>query len=48
MIITRNGADYGVFINTGIYYDASDAGALASEAVLIIYNLLNFFIHFLQ
>jgi len=34
--IIRNGADYGVFINTGIHYDGSDAGAMASEAVIIV------------
>ena len=31
--IWRNGADYGVFINTGIEYDASDAGADPKEAI---------------
>jgi len=31
--IWRNGADYGVFINTGIHHDGSDAGALISEAI---------------
>lgn len=31
--IWRNGADYGVFINTGIMYDGSDSGATPSEAV---------------
>ena len=30
--IWRNGADYGVFINTGLYEDGSDSGAKASEA----------------
>lgn len=29
----RNGADYGVFINTSIEYDGSDSGALPGEAV---------------
>ena len=29
----RNGADFGVFINTGIMYDGSDAGAKPSEAI---------------
>lgn len=29
----RNGADFGVFINTGLMYDGSDAGARISEAV---------------
>jgi deoxyhypusine synthase len=28
--IWRNGADYGVFINTGIYEDGSDSGAKIS------------------
>jgi len=31
--IWRNGADFGVFINTGIYFDGSDAGAKISEAI---------------
>ncbi|KAL4475453.1 hypothetical protein ABPG72_022088 [Tetrahymena utriculariae] len=31
--IWRNGADFGVFINTGLIYDGSDAGARISEAV---------------
>lgn len=31
--IWRNGADYGVFINTGVHYDGSDAGATISEAI---------------
>lgn len=31
--IWRNGADFGVFINTGIMYDGSDSGATPSEAV---------------
>lgn len=31
--IWRNGADFGVFINTGFHYDGSDAGALISEAI---------------
>ena len=31
--IWRNGADYGVFVNTGTHYEASDSGALISEAV---------------
>lgn len=31
--IWRNGADFGVFINTGISYDCSDAGATPYEAV---------------
>ncbi len=31
--IWRNGADFGVFINTGIIYDGSDAGASISEAI---------------
>lgn len=31
--IWRNGADYGVFINTGIMYDGSDSGATPSEAI---------------
>jgi deoxyhypusine synthase len=30
--IWRNGADYGVFINTGIYEDGSDSGAKPTEA----------------
>lgn len=25
--IWRNGADFGVFMNTGLHYDGSDAGA---------------------
>ena len=29
----RNGADYAVFINTGLEYDGSDAGAAPDEAV---------------
>jgi deoxyhypusine synthase len=29
----RNGADYGVFINTGLHHDGSDAGAMISEAL---------------
>jgi len=33
LFCTRNGADYGVFINTGLQYDGSDAGARVSEAV---------------
>jgi len=31
--IWRNGIDLGVFINTGVEYDASDAGASPSEAI---------------
>ena len=31
--IWRNGADYGVFINTGIMYDGSDSGATPGEAI---------------
>lgn len=31
--IWRNGADYAVYINTGIQYDGSDAGATASEGI---------------
>lgn len=31
--IWRNGADYAVFINTGIQYDGSDAGAKPSEGI---------------
>ena len=31
--LMRNGADYAVYINTGIEYDASDAGATPDEAV---------------
>lgn len=31
--IWRNGADFGAFINTGLEYDGSDAGAMASEAI---------------
>lgn len=31
--LMRNGADYSVYINTGIEYDASDAGATPDEAV---------------
>lgn len=31
--IWRNGADYGVFINTGVMYDGSDSGATPSEAI---------------
>lgn len=31
--IWRNGADFGVFINTGVYYDGSDSGAKISEAI---------------
>eukprot|EP00831_Metopus_contortus_P064396 TRINITY_DN57647_c0_g1_i2.p1 TRINITY_DN57647_c0_g1~~TRINITY_DN57647_c0_g1_i2.p1 ORF type:complete len:345 (-),score=58.22 TRINITY_DN57647_c0_g1_i2:143-1177(-) len=31
--LMRNGADYSVYINTGIEYDASDAGASPDEAV---------------
>lgn len=27
--IWRNGADFGVFLNTGLHYDGSDAGAMA-------------------
>ncbi|PCI94321.1 deoxyhypusine synthase, partial [Candidatus Aerophobetes bacterium] len=30
--IWKNGIDYGVFINTGLYEDGSDSGAKASEA----------------
>ena len=30
--IWRNGLDYAVFINTGLYEDGSDSGAKASEA----------------
>lgn len=30
--IWRNGADFGVFINTGIHEDGSDSGAKISEA----------------
>ena len=33
LIFRRNGADYAVFINTGIMYDGSDAGAKPSEAI---------------
>jgi deoxyhypusine synthase len=29
----RNGADFGVFINTGMMYEGSDAGATISEAI---------------
>lgn len=29
----RNGADYAVYINTGLEYDGSDAGASPDEAV---------------
>ena len=29
----RNGADYSVYINTGMEYDGSDAGARPDEAV---------------
>ena len=31
--IWRNGADYGVFINTGMYYEGSDSGAKIEEAL---------------
>ena len=31
--IFRNGADYGVFINTGLFEDGSDSGAKPSEAL---------------
>lgn len=31
--IWRNGADFGVFINTGLHHDGSDAGAMISEAL---------------
>jgi len=31
--IFRNGADYSVYINTAVEYDASDAGANPDEAV---------------
>jgi deoxyhypusine synthase len=31
--IWRNGADYGVFINTGLFEDGSDSGAKTSEAL---------------
>ncbi|CAD8121142.1 unnamed protein product [Paramecium sonneborni] len=31
--IWRNGADWAVFINTGIQYDGSDAGAKPSEGI---------------
>lgn len=31
--IWRNGADFGVFINTGVHYDGSDAGAMVNEAL---------------
>jgi len=31
--LMRNGADYSVYVNTGIEYDASDAGATPDEAV---------------
>lgn len=31
--IWRNGADFGVFINTGFYEDGSDSGAKPSEAL---------------
>jgi deoxyhypusine synthase len=31
--IWRNGADYGVFINTGLFEDGSDSGAKISEAL---------------
>ncbi|EGR34315.1 hypothetical protein IMG5_016550 [Ichthyophthirius multifiliis] len=31
--IWRNGADFGVFINTGMVYEGSDSGASISEAV---------------
>lgn len=30
--IWRNGADFGVFINTGLYEDGSDSGAKIEEA----------------
>lgn len=31
--IWRNGADWGVLVNTGVHYDASDSGASPSEAI---------------
>ncbi|CAF4611327.1 unnamed protein product, partial [Rotaria sp. Silwood2] len=31
--LMRNGADYAVYINTGLEYDGSDAGATPDEAV---------------
>jgi len=31
--IWRNGADFGVFLNTGLSYDGSDAGATLNEAI---------------
>ena len=31
--IWRNGLDYTVLINTGLEYDASDSGAMLSEAI---------------
>jgi deoxyhypusine synthase len=31
--IWRNGANFGVFVNTGIEYDCSDTGATISEAI---------------
>ena len=30
--IWRNGADFGVFVNTGVHHDGSDGGAMISEA----------------
>lgn len=30
--IWRNGADFGVFVNTGTHHDGSDGGAMISEA----------------
>lgn len=29
----RDGADFAVYVNTGVEYDASDAGAIPDEAV---------------
>ena len=29
----RNGADYSVYVNTGLEYDGSDAGASPDEAI---------------
>jgi deoxyhypusine synthase len=31
--IWRNGADFAVYINTGVVYDGSDSGATASEGI---------------
>lgn len=33
LIIQRNGADHAVFINTGMEFEGSDAGASPNEAV---------------